>query len=143
MQAQPAVGPSGVVRYELVDRDTSVRALLRGARIGYQGARLRRRSDARTSTNRVKSDLYIANCPAKASRAGGPSQCNSAGTRHRHPSERAADIERTPVTTMGPSAPNGPPVPMAMAADMGLATAVRGAMRLCRVSTDSMASGMP
>ena len=35
-----------------------------------------------------------------------------------------------PVTMMGPSAPNGPPVPMAMAADRGLATAVRGAIRL-------------
>ena len=31
-----------------------------------------------------------------------------------------------PVTMIGPSAPNGPPVPMATAADSGLATAVRG-----------------
>ena len=34
-----------------------------------------------------------------------------------------------PVTMIGPSAPNGPPVPMATAADNGLATAARGAMR--------------
>jgi hypothetical protein len=48
-----------------------------------------------------------------------------------------------PVTMMGPSAPNGPPVPMATAADTGLATAVRGWMRLCFTSTASMASGRP
>ena len=44
---------------------------------------------------------------------------------------------------IGPSAPNGPPVPMATAADSGLAIAVRGAMRLWRTSTASIASGMP
>ena len=48
-----------------------------------------------------------------------------------------------PVTMIGPSAPNGAPVPMAMAAEIGLAIAVRGAMRLCLVSTASIASGMP
>ena len=48
-----------------------------------------------------------------------------------------------PVTMIGPSAPNGPPVPMATAADSGLATAVRGAMRLCLRRMASMASGMP
>ena len=35
-----------------------------------------------------------------------------------------------PVTMIGPSAPNGPPVPMAIAAESGLAMAVRGAIRL-------------
>ena len=48
-----------------------------------------------------------------------------------------------PVTMIGPSAPNGAPVPMATAAETGLATAVRGAMRLCLVRTASIASGMP
>ena len=48
-----------------------------------------------------------------------------------------------PVTMIGPSAPNGPPVPMAMAADRGLAIAVRGWMRLCLVRMASIASGMP
>ena len=48
-----------------------------------------------------------------------------------------------PVTMIGPSAPNGPPVPMATAADTGLATAVRGWMRLWRTSTASIASGIP
>ncbi len=48
-----------------------------------------------------------------------------------------------PVTMIGPSAPNGPPVPMAMAAESGLATAVRGDTRLSRMSTASIASGMP
>ncbi len=48
-----------------------------------------------------------------------------------------------PVTMIGPSAPNGPPVPMATAADVGLATAARGETRLCRVRIASIASGMP
>ncbi len=48
-----------------------------------------------------------------------------------------------PVTMIGPSAPNGPAVPMLIAADNGLATAVRGWIRLCLVSTASIASGMP
>ena len=48
-----------------------------------------------------------------------------------------------PVTMIGPSAPNGPPVPIATAADSGLATAVLGATRLRRVRIASIASGMP
>ena len=44
---------------------------------------------------------------------------------------------------IGPSAPNGPPLPMAMAADNGFKSATRGAIRLRFVSTASMASGMP
>jgi len=55
---------------------------------------------------------------------------------------RSEPIE-PPVTMIGPSAPNGPPVPMAMAAERGLAMAVRGAMRLCLRRIASMASGMP
>jgi hypothetical protein len=48
-----------------------------------------------------------------------------------------------PVTMIGPSAPKGPPVPMAMAAETGLAIAVRGAMRLWRRRIASIASGIP
>ena len=48
-----------------------------------------------------------------------------------------------PVTMIGPSAPNGPPVPIATAAESGFAMAVRGATLLRRVSTASIASGMP
>ena len=54
-----------------------------------------------------------------------------------------SDPRAPPVTMIGPSAPNGPPVPIATAADRGLATAVRGATLLRRVRTASMASGMP
>ena len=54
-----------------------------------------------------------------------------------------SDPSAPPVTMIGPSAPNGAPVPMAIAAESGLATAVRGAMRLCFVSMASIASGMP
>ena len=55
----------------------------------------------------------------------------------------SSDPSAPPVTMIGPSAPNGAPVPIAIAAETGFATAVRGAMRLCLVSTASIASGMP
>jgi hypothetical protein len=48
-----------------------------------------------------------------------------------------------PVWMMGPSAPNGPPVPTEIAAEIGLSTATRGEMRLSLTSTASIASGMP
>ena len=35
-----------------------------------------------------------------------------------------------PVAMIGPSAPNGPPVPIAMADESGLKTVTRGEMRL-------------
>jgi hypothetical protein len=44
---------------------------------------------------------------------------------------------------MGPSAPNGPPVPMEIAAESGLRMVMRGGMRLSLSSTCSIASGMP
>ncbi len=48
-----------------------------------------------------------------------------------------------PVWMMGPSAPNGPPVPMAIAAEIGFRMATFGSMRLRLTSTASIASGMP
>ena len=48
-----------------------------------------------------------------------------------------------PVAMIGPSAPNGPPVPMATAAESGFRNVMRGGMRLWLVSTCSIASGMP
>jgi hypothetical protein len=44
---------------------------------------------------------------------------------------------------IGPSAPNGPPVPMLTAADTGFRTATRGASLLSPVRIASIASGMP
>ena len=44
---------------------------------------------------------------------------------------------------IGPSAPNGPPVPMAMADDSGLSKATLGSIRLWPIRMASMASGMP
>ena len=44
---------------------------------------------------------------------------------------------------IGPSAPNGPPVPIAIDADAGFAIAVRGSITLCRSTTASIASGIP
>src|SRR5439155_7932509 len=44
---------------------------------------------------------------------------------------------------IGPSAPNGPPVPIAIAAEIGFKIATLGSMRLRLISTASMASGMP
>lgn len=48
-----------------------------------------------------------------------------------------------PVMMIGPSAPNGPPVPMLIAAETGLRTATLGAILLSPVTIASMASGMP
>ena len=48
-----------------------------------------------------------------------------------------------PVTMIGPSAPKGPPVPMATAAETGLARRTRGRMRLSRSTIASSDSGMP
>jgi hypothetical protein len=44
---------------------------------------------------------------------------------------------------IGPSAPNGPPVPMLIAADTGLSTATRGATTAFSVRIAAIASGMP
>jgi hypothetical protein len=56
-----------------------------------------------------------------------------------------ARIEPTapPVMMIGPSAPNGPPVPIEIAADTGLSSATRGWTRLPPARIASMASGMP
>ena len=48
-----------------------------------------------------------------------------------------------PVMMIGPSAPNGPPLPIEMAADSGLRRATRGSTRLPRIRIDSSASGIP
>jgi hypothetical protein len=53
------------------------------------------------------------------------------------------DPTAPPVTMIGPSAPNGPPVPMAIEAETGFATATRGEIRLSFTRTDSIASGIP
>ncbi len=44
---------------------------------------------------------------------------------------------------IGPSAPNGPPVPMEMADDSGFSSATLGRMRLRPIRIASIASGMP
>ncbi len=48
-----------------------------------------------------------------------------------------------PVAMIGPSAPKGPPVPMATAAESGFHSTRRPGMRLWLKSTCSIASGMP
>ena len=48
-----------------------------------------------------------------------------------------------PVAIIGPSAPNGPPVPMEMAAEMGFNNVIRGGMRLSSMIIFSIASGIP
>jgi hypothetical protein len=60
-------------------------------------------------------------------------------------SRNCARIEPTapPVMMIGPSAPNGPPVPIEIAAETGLSTATRGATRLPPVRIASIASGIP
>ncbi len=48
-----------------------------------------------------------------------------------------------PVMMIGPSAPNGPPLPMAMPDEIGLSTATFGDIRLLLNRIASIASGMP
>ena len=48
-----------------------------------------------------------------------------------------------PVMMIGPSAPNGPPLPITMPDDSGLSTATFGDMRLLPNRIASIASGMP
>ena len=54
-----------------------------------------------------------------------------------------SDPTAPPVAMMGPSAPNGPPVPMEIAAEIGLSRVIRAGIRLLFSSTCSIASGMP
>ncbi len=48
-----------------------------------------------------------------------------------------------PVMMIGPSAPNGPPVPIEIADDSGLRIATFGCIRLPPIRIASIASGMP
>ena len=48
-----------------------------------------------------------------------------------------------PVIMIGPSAPNGPPVPIEIAEESGFNTATFGDMRLRPIKIASIASGMP
>ncbi len=48
-----------------------------------------------------------------------------------------------PVMMIGPSAPNGPPVPIAIAEDSGFRNATFGSIRLWPIRIASIASGMP
>ena len=59
--------------------------------------------------------------------------------------KNCATIDPTapPVMMIGPSAPNGPPAPIEIAAESGFRTATRGSTRLPRIRMDSMASGIP
>jgi hypothetical protein len=50
-------------------------------------------------------------------------------------------ITETSIKAMGPSAPNGPPVPMAMAVEIGFPIATFGSIRLFDVTTASMCFG--
>ena len=53
------------------------------------------------------------------------------------------DPKAPPVAMIGPSAPNGPPVPIEMAAETGFRMVSRAGMRLWLVRIRSIASGMP
>ena len=54
-----------------------------------------------------------------------------------------SDPSAPPVAMMGPSAPNGPPVPIATAAESGLRNMIFGEIRLRLNNTRSMTSGRP
>ncbi len=54
-----------------------------------------------------------------------------------------AEPSAPPVAMIGPSAPNGPPVPIAIADDTGFKNVMRNGIRLSLVRICSIASGMP
>jgi len=54
-----------------------------------------------------------------------------------------SDPSAPPVAMIGPSAPNGPPVPMAIAAESGLRKVIRAGIRLRPNRICSIASGIP
>lgn len=53
------------------------------------------------------------------------------------------DPNAPPVMMMGPSAPNGPPLPIETAEDSGLSSATLALIRLRPIRIASMASGIP
>lgn len=81
----------------------------------------------------------IAAMPAAAPAANSTLR-SSALTRSTWPSREPS---APPVAMIGPSAPNGPPVPMATAEDTGFSQVTRGGMRLSLRRICSIASGMP
>ncbi len=54
-----------------------------------------------------------------------------------------SDPSAPPVAMIGPSAPNGPPVPIEIAADKGLSSVTRAGIRLSSDNTFSIVSGIP
>ena len=81
----------------------------------------------------------VADMPAAAPAASSVLR-SSAETRSTWPTNEPS---APPVAMIGPSAPNGPPVPIAIAAESGLRNVTRAGMRLSLKSTCSIASGMP
>src|SRR5690606_3678206 len=55
----------------------------------------------------------------------------------------SSDPSAPPVAMIGPSAPNGPPVPIDTAADSGLRNVTRAGIRLSASRTFSIVSGIP
>ena len=53
------------------------------------------------------------------------------------------DPKAPPVMMIGPSAPNGPPLPIEIAAEIGFQNARPGSTRLPVIRIDSRASGIP
>ena len=81
----------------------------------------------------------VAAMPAAAPAASSTLRSSLVTRRNCPPSDPSAP----PVAMIGPSAPNGPPVPIAIAADSGLRISTRAGIRLWPKSTRSITSGIP
>lgn len=102
-------------------------------------ARYSKRSSSIASSTAATGEPNVADMPAAAPDASRIFRSSAVIFANCPTSEPSAP----PVAMMGPSAPNGPPVPIATTADSGFMNRTRAGMRLSLKSTCSMASGMP
>ena len=107
------------------------------------GMRLRgRHSNSSSSTASSTAAIGVPNIPVMPAAAPATSRVlRSAALRWK--SWANSEPIAPPVMMIGPSAPNGPPVPMAIAEESGFSTATFGDMRLPPIRIASIASGMP
>ena len=96
-------------------------------------------SNSTASNTAAKGAAKVADMPAAAPATSSVVRSASVSLTHC----ASSDPKAPPVMMIGPSAPKGPPDPMAMAAEIGLSTATRGSTRAPFSRMASMASGMP
>lgn len=133
----PANGNSGPVPISQGrSADETTQAAITGIRLrGFSSNRRSSTASMTAATGVPKMAVIPAVAPATSN------ALRSAAVRWKHWAKR--EPTAPPVMMIGPSAPNGPPVPIEMADDSGLRTATFGWRRLPPMRIASIASGMP